>query len=61
MKTLNAMQLRQYDGEGFWDGLICGASAGYIVFALLSPDPLSKLGLARAGVMAVGSCGSAFF
>jgi hypothetical protein len=43
-------------GSGFWAGLACGASIGALVFAA----PTGVL-LAAGIVVAVGTCGDAFF
>ncbi len=61
MTTLSASQMRDIDGEGFWDGFLCGASATFAIGMTLSPEPISKLALGSIWGTALGSCGSAFF
>jgi len=61
MTVLTATQMREVDGEGFWDGFLCGASVGGLVWVAASPDPISKLALGKLVAGAIASCGSAFF
>ncbi len=59
MTALSASQMREVNGEGFWDGFLCGASVGALVSVTLSPDPVSKLTLGTIWAGALASCGSA--
>ena len=59
MKTLNALQMREVDGEGFFDGFVCGASVGALVWVAVTPEPVSKLALGTLWTTVIGSCGSA--
>ena len=60
MTTLSKSQMQELDGEGFLDGLICGAAVGLAVALTVSPDPVSKAVVTAAWVAAVGTCGVAF-
>lgn len=60
MTVLSESQLREIDGEGFWDGFVCGASVGALIWAATTPDPVSKLALSTLVTAAVGSCGKTF-
>jgi hypothetical protein len=61
MTALSASQMRDLEGEGFWDGLACGTSASFALALTLSPDPVTKIGLASAWTAAVVACGNTFF
>ena len=61
MTALTVSRMREIDGEGFWDGFACGASASFALAMTLSPDPFSKLMLAAAWTTAAGACGRAAF
>jgi hypothetical protein len=60
MTVLSASQMREVDGEGLWDGFICGASVGALIAVALSPDPISKFTLGAYWTSAISSCGRAF-
>ena len=60
MTVMSTSQMREVDGEGFWDAFICGASVGALISVALSPDPVSKFTLGALWTSAIGSCGSAF-
>lgn len=60
MTALKEAQMRELDGEGFWEGFVCGAAAGLAVGMTVSPEPYSKLLLTSAWGAAVGACGVAF-
>ena len=59
MTALSQSQMQSINGEGFFDGFICGASVGALVWAVTSPDPVSKLALGTLWTTAIGSCGIA--
>ena len=61
MTALSAPQMRQIDGEGFWEGLACGATSSFALAMTLSPDPFSKISLAAAWTSVVAACGQALF
>lgn len=61
MTTLSTSQMKGIAGDGFWEGMVCGAAAGLAVGMTVSPDPISKVGLLAAWVGAAGACGLAFF
>ena len=56
MTSLNASQMRALEGEGFWQGFICGATTSLAIAATLSPDAVSKIFLAKAWTTAIGAC-----
>ena len=58
MTILSEQQMRDIDGEGLWDGFVCGASAAFLIGMALSPDPFSKLAWGATWTTAIGSCGS---
>ena len=60
MTVLSKSQMQGLDGEGFFDGLVCGAAAGLAVALTLSPEPVSKAVVTSAWVGAIGACGVAF-
>ena len=43
MQELTIEQMEVLAGEGFWRGVLCGATAGALLWALTSPEPLSKM------------------
>ncbi len=45
MKVLTLEQAQQLEGGGFWRGFVCGLTAVATIAAIVSPDPISKLGL----------------
>ena len=59
MTALNASQMRELEGEGFWEGFLCGATTSLAIAATLSPDAVSKIFLATAWTTAIGTCGIA--
>ena len=61
MTVLNELQMRSLDGEGFWDGFLCGTSAAFVVGMTLSPEPFSKVALGIAWSSAIGKCGGLLF
>ena len=61
MTAMTASQMRELDGEGFWDGLACGAATSFALAMTLSPDPITKIGIASAWTSAVATCGNTFF
>ena len=60
MIVLTTEQMRAIDGEGFWEGFLCGAATSIAIGATLSPDPVTKLVLGSAWTTAIGTCGIAF-
>ncbi len=50
MQELTLEQMELVEGGGFWKGVTCGFTAAATVAALLSPDPISKLGLYSLGM-----------
>jgi hypothetical protein len=61
MTVLNELQMRSLDGEGFWDGFLCGTAVAFLVGMSLSPDPISKLAWGLAWSSALGKCGGLLF
>ncbi len=59
MTTLSAIEMQKLGGEGFWQGVVCGAAAGLAVGLTISPEPYSKLVVTSAWVTALGACGIA--
>lgn len=59
MTTLTSAQMQDLEGEGFWGGFFCGASAAVLLGMALSPDPFTKLAWGVAWSTAAGTCGAA--
>lgn len=59
MTELNQSQMREIDGEGFFEGFLCGASLGALIWAATSPDVVSKLALGTLWSTTIGACGLA--
>lgn len=61
MQALSIDEMRQFEAEGFFEGLACGLSIGWFAFGIVSPNPLSKLTLVYRAGMAMAMCGIALF
>lgn len=59
MTVLSQAQMRNIHGEGFFDGFLCGATVGALIWAVTTPDPVSKLALGTLWTTAISSCGIA--
>ncbi len=59
MHELTIDQMRALEGEGFWSGVGCGLGLAGSAYAVLSPDPFSKIALVTYGGTLAG-CYSAF-
>ncbi len=61
MTVLNEAEMRDLDGEGFFDGFLCGSSVAFLVGMTISPEPFSKVAWGIAWSGAIGKCGGLLF
>ena len=61
MYELTIDQMAEIDGEGFWEGFLCGAGIVGSIAATFSPDPMSKVALWTIYSGTAGVCGLALF
>jgi hypothetical protein len=61
MHNLNASEMSQLEGGGFWAGLACGGLIMATIGLAIVPDPttLTKQAAWFSGVAAVAACGIA--
>ena len=45
MQTLTIQQMERLEGEGFWQGVVCGLTGAATLAVILSPEPVSKFAL----------------